>query len=47
MAPIFRERYAAHGWRFFTRGLFPTLLRAVPANAVTFLVYEETLKLIK
>jgi len=36
--------YGKHGVSFFFRGLSPTLIRAVPTNAVTFLVYEEALR---
>ncbi len=31
-----------HGWRSFFRGLSPALIRAVPTNAVTFLMYETS-----
>ncbi len=31
------------GWRGFAKGLSPTLLRAFPANAATFLAYELSL----
>ena len=41
-----RAVYAAHGWRGFTFGLAPCLLRAFPVNAVTFYVYEWTLRLL-
>lgn len=29
------------GWQYFFKGLSPTLLRAAPVNAITFLCYEE------
>ncbi len=35
------------GWRGFFRGLSPALIRAVPANAVTFLMYETSLRHMK
>jgi len=31
-----------HGWRGFTRGMVPAVARSVPANAVGFLLYEQT-----
>lgn len=40
MSYIARREYARHGYRFFFRGLAPTLVRAVPVSAVTFAVYE-------
>jgi solute carrier family 25 carnitine/acylcarnitine transporter 20/29 len=43
---IARSRYRIHGWRFFTRGLTPSILRAVPVNAVTFAVYEQVILLL-
>ena len=33
--------YAGEGLRAFFRGFTPCLLRSVPANAVTFLVFEK------
>jgi len=35
------------GVRGFFRGLLPTALRVAPASALTFVVYEETLKMMK
>ena len=35
------------GLRGFFRGLLPTALRVAPASALTFVVYEETLKMVK
>jgi len=35
------------GVRGFFRGLLPTALRVAPASALTFVVYEETLKAMK
>jgi solute carrier family 25 (mitochondrial carnitine/acylcarnitine transporter), member 20/29 len=37
---IARDMARQHGWRAFTRGLAPTLIRAFPANGPTFLAYE-------
>jgi solute carrier family 25 folate transporter 32 len=30
----------------FFRGIIPNILKVVPSSALTFLVYEETLKLL-
>ncbi|KAI9267452.1 mitochondrial carrier domain-containing protein [Sporodiniella umbellata] len=38
--------YRAEGIHVFFRGLWPTLLRAFPVNAVTFYAYELTLSLL-
>jgi hypothetical protein len=35
-----KRLYQRDGMRAFTRGLWPTLFRAFPVNAVTFTVYE-------
>ncbi|KAG5461908.1 MAG: mitochondrial carrier domain-containing protein [Olpidium bornovanus] len=35
-----REMYRTEGLRVFTQGLAPTMLRAFPVNAVTFMVFE-------
>jgi solute carrier family 25 carnitine/acylcarnitine transporter 20/29 len=43
MLEVFKVNYKAHGNTFFWRGLGPTLARAVPVNAVTFVVYEKVL----
>lgn len=42
-AAILRES----GYRGFTVGLSTTLVRAVPTNAITFLVYEHSLRALK
>jgi hypothetical protein len=42
---IARHSYQAHGWRFFVRGIVPSVLRAAPVNAVTFCVYEQVMEL--
>ncbi|SPO26994.1 related to Carrier protein YMC1, mitochondrial precursor [Ustilago trichophora] len=37
-----RETYAQGGWRAFFVGVGPTVLRALPVNAVLFVTYEVT-----
>jgi solute carrier family 25 carnitine/acylcarnitine transporter 20/29 len=37
------EMLREQGWRSFYKGLSPALVRSIPTNAVTFLVYESTL----
>lgn len=44
---IAKERYYTQGWRFFVRGITPSVLRAAPVNAVTFAVYEQVMPIIK
>ncbi len=39
-----RSMYAEAGYRCFFVGLSTTLVRAVPTNAITFLMYEMSLK---
>lgn len=39
-----KQSYKSEGWKFFTRGLGPTLLRAFPMNAVCFLVVSYVMK---
>jgi solute carrier family 25 carnitine/acylcarnitine transporter 20/29 len=41
-----RKSYAAEGWKFFTRGVGSTLMRAFPMNAVCFLVVSYAMKLL-
>lgn len=38
---VAQDLYAKGGWKVFFRGLGPTLARAVPVNAVTFVCYER------
>ena len=38
---VAKNLYARGGWGIFFRGLGPTLARAVPVNAVTFVCYER------
>lgn len=40
-----QHSYQRDGWRVFGRGLAPTLLRAFPVNAITFLVVEWVFRL--
>lgn len=42
-----RKLYAQGGARAFTVGLSTTLVRSVPTNAVTFLMYEWALEALK
>ncbi len=37
-----RHTYAQGGWRAFFVGVGPTILRALPVNAVLFVTYETT-----
>ena len=43
---VARGVYQVDGARGFFRGLGPTFLRAFPANASAFFVYEGTLRLL-
>ena len=45
MMPIVREIYARSGWRGFFVGWGPCVLRSLPVNATTFLVYELVMQL--
>lgn len=47
MSYVFKTNYQRHGARFFLEGLGVTLVRAIPANAVTLMVYENTLNHLK
>ncbi|KAG1465420.1 hypothetical protein G6F56_004888 [Rhizopus delemar] len=38
-----RRSYYEEGWRVFFRGLSPTLIRAFPSNAATFVAYTWTM----
>lgn len=42
MCNCFRELYAADGIRGLFRGLVPNYLKAAPASAITFVVFEHT-----
>ena len=39
-----RKIWAAQGWRGFTRGLTPTLIRSPFVNGATFAVFELVMK---
>eukprot|EP01138_Halocafeteria_seosinensis_P014302 gb/GECG01014602.1/.p1 GENE.gb/GECG01014602.1/~~gb/GECG01014602.1/.p1 ORF type:complete len:358 (+),score=26.08 gb/GECG01014602.1/:1-1074(+) len=43
---VARELIHTSGWTALYRGLAPTLVRSIPTNAVTFLVYEFSLSLL-
>jgi hypothetical protein len=40
------QMYASEGIRGFWRGFGPCLVRSFPANAVCFMVYEQTKKVL-
>ena len=42
---IARANYRQEGWRFFTRGIGATVLRAGPVSAVIFCIYEEIMSM--
>lgn len=44
---VFRKTWMLEGYRGFYKGMLPSLLRVTPATAITFLVYEEMLKLLE
>ena len=46
MRALLSKSYAEEGPRFLFRGLVPTCLRAFPASAVIFLVYEWCIHLL-
>ncbi|KAI8064432.1 mitochondrial carrier domain-containing protein [Gongronella butleri] len=39
----FRQCFKEEGWRVFFRGLTPTIVRAFPSNAATFMAYTFTM----
>lgn len=45
MIKVAKNLYAKEGLRAFFKGFVPTLLRASPANAATFLVFERALQI--
>jgi hypothetical protein len=47
LAAVASALLAESGWRGFFKGVLPCILRAVPVNAVTFLVYDKSLRLIR
>ncbi|BAU01748.1 hypothetical protein LR48_Vigan10g171000 [Vigna angularis] len=44
MADVFRRTFKHEGLRGFYKGLFPNLLKVVPAASITYLVYEHMKK---
>lgn len=44
MADVFRKTVQREGFRGFYKGLFPNLLKVVPAASITYLVYESMKK---
>jgi solute carrier family 25 carnitine/acylcarnitine transporter 20/29 len=47
MSYVFATNYRKYGYRFFLEGMGVTLVRAIPANAVTLMVYEYALNHLK
>ncbi|KAL6939684.1 hypothetical protein ACO0RG_003529 [Hanseniaspora osmophila] len=43
---VLQNLYAKNGLKGLTRGFGPTLIRAAPANAATFLAFEATMRLL-
>ncbi|ODV98591.1 hypothetical protein PACTADRAFT_64731 [Pachysolen tannophilus NRRL Y-2460] len=43
---VIKDIYKTTGYRGFFKGFVPTLLRAAPANAITFQVFELTMRLL-
>ena len=39
--------WKSQGFIGFFRGLMPNILKVVPSSALTFLVYEETMKILR
>lgn len=44
MSDVFRRTFQHEGLRGFYKGLFPNLLKVVPAASITYLVYETMKK---
>ncbi|KAJ4822990.1 Folate transporter 1, chloroplastic [Turnera subulata] len=44
---VMRETLRFEGFRGFYKGITPSLLKNVPASSITFIVYENVLKLLK
>lgn len=44
MSDVFRKTVQREGFRGFYKGLFPNLLKVVPAASITYLVYESMKK---
>ena len=41
MIDVFVRTYREEGLRAFYKGLFPNLLKVVPAASITYIAYEE------
>lgn len=46
MRDAITKTWKLEGWRGFYRGLVPTVLKTAPSSAITFLIYETTIKLL-
>ena len=46
MIDVFRHTWRYEGLRGFYRGLVPQLMKTAPSSAITFLIYETTIKFI-
>lgn len=44
MGDVFWRTYRKEGFRGFYKGIFPNLLKVVPAASITYLVYESMKK---
>lgn len=44
MSEVFRRTLQNEGYRGFYKGLFPNLLKVVPAASITYMVYEAMKK---
>lgn len=44
MSDVFWKTYQHEGLRGFYKGLFPNLLKVVPAASITYMVYEAMKK---
>jgi hypothetical protein len=38
---VFRDKFATHGLKFFTRGMLASVLRGTPVGAVFFVFYDR------
>lgn len=44
MIDVFQKTFRREGLKGFYKGLFPNLLKVVPAASITYVVYEEMKK---
>ncbi|CAN0919155.1 Folate transporter 1, chloroplastic [Linum grandiflorum] len=44
---VLKETFRFEGFRGFYKGITPTILKSVPTSSITFLVYENVIKLLK